>query len=228
MVDWIQMGRGGGFIGVQCGPTLVDHCPAGVPCAVGARGRGHRRGTGLRAWGPQWTHGPHLNPVKHTWVTKLNPVHFDVTQCLKFGVTQCIGFVGESAVNVSTQCWHAVQYVQVDERNSSVVVVYKIRIGKQAHICLGFRWGFIGEGSTVGPTLTWTRAPKARVHERGAHSGPLSHGPPTWILSSIRGPFVLPLGTSVTITSIVSSQNASLKTSKIFSNASPKPGKRTF
>ena len=32
MLDWIQFRwEGGGYVGVHCGPTLVDPCQAGVP-----------------------------------------------------------------------------------------------------------------------------------------------------------------------------------------------------
>ena len=40
---WIDVG------GPTVGPTLVGPCPADAP------GQAHRRGTGLRSWGPQWT-----------------------------------------------------------------------------------------------------------------------------------------------------------------------------
>ena len=50
MLDWNEVGGGGGS---AVGSTFVDPCPAGA--AALARGRRHRRGSGPRTWGPQWT-----------------------------------------------------------------------------------------------------------------------------------------------------------------------------
>ena len=98
-IDWIQVGGGGGFVGVHCGPHARGPVPPPLR-AVHPRSTGgaqvHERGA------PQWTPMDplHLNPVKHTWAAEFHVSGYFMIRTyltkLLFGdfVDLCGNFVG--------------------------------------------------------------------------------------------------------------------------------------